>query len=260
MALVLVNGCSKDANGNRVTAPSGLSKVYVEFTGKNNELIIDSESGISSTNFHFPADDGTCLVGSKGSYTGKVRIGWKCLVSIGSRVTCTTACAIYTAEETSAVIGDDCMIASQVQIRTEDSHAIYDVESGKRLNPSRDVVIGQHVWLAESALILSGAMIGSGSVVAARAVVKSRVPNNCVIAGIPSKIIKRNAAWERPNIAFNQPWVRNNAKDQDLVRSTQVWKMTDEKMTKVSIGRSSFTSLKENERAMTDFDISSVTM
>ena len=257
MALVLVEGSSQDENGNKVTAPAGLTKVYVDFSGKNNELIIDMESGVHSTIFSFPADDGICLVGSQGNYSGKVRVGWRCLVSIGSRVTCTTACAIYTAEATSAVIGDDCMIASQVQIRTEDSHAIFDVESGARLNPSRNVVIGQHVWLAESALILSGAVIGSGTTVAARAVVKSKAPNNCVIAGIPSKIIKHNTAWERPNIAFSQPWIRKNAKEQSLVRATQAWKMTDVTMTKVSLGRASLSSLRNNQKIKQGFDLSS---
>jgi len=152
------------------------------------------------------------------------------------------------------------MIASKVQVRTEDSHAIFDVESGTRINPSRNVAIGQHVWLAEDALILSGSRIGSGSTIAARAVVKGVIPNNCIAAGVPSKIIKRNTAWERPNIAFLQPWLRNNAKEQNLVKSTQAWKLTNDKESRVSLGRPSYTTLRDLKLTNQNLDLSSLSM
>lgn len=256
VALVLINGSSEDERGNKITAPSNLKNVYVEFSGNNNELTIVGDSGVNNTKFYFPADDGICFVGSRGNYSGRVRVGWKCLVSIGTWVTCTTACAIYTAEATSVVIGDDCMIASSVQIRSEDSHAIYDVESGERINPSRNIVIGSHVWLAEGSLILSGSMIGSGSTIAARAIIKGQIQNNCVAAGIPAKVIKRNTAWERPNIAFGEPWIRANAKEQSLIRSPRAWQKTDDYMSTISLGADSFNTLIASDRVKNNFDLS----
>lgn len=260
MAFVSITGNYEDTQGNTVSAPSELRNVQVEFNGSNNKLVIDSDSGIHNTKISFPADDGVCIVGPQGNYCGKIRVGWKCLVSIGSRITCTTACSIYTAENTYVLIGDDCMFASAIIIRTEDSHAIYDVESGKRINPSRNVAIGQHVWLAEDALILSGSRIGAGSTIAARAVVKGVIPNNCVAAGIPCKVLKRNTAWERPNLAFAQPWVRNNAKDQSLVTSTQAWKLTNESETRISLGRPLYTVLRDSKILPSTFDLSTFSM
>jgi len=151
------------------------------------------------------------------------------------------------------------MIAAQVQLRSEDSHAIYDVNSGSRINPSRNIIVGEHVWLAEASSILSGSNIGSGSVTGTRSVVKGKFPNNCVVAGVPSRIVKKNTAWERPNIAFNQPWIRHNAKEQSLVASPNAWRETDESMSKVSIGKTSLSRLMQHEKEITNFDFSSLT-
>lgn len=244
MTEILVSGNYEDDMGNRIFSPPGLHKVYVEFKGKNNTLFIENSSGIKNTLISFPSDSGSCTIGANGNYCGKIRIGWNCTVIIGSEVTCTTACAIYTAEATCALIGDDCMIAAHVIIRTEDSHAIYDVESGSRLNPSRDVIIGRHVWLAEDSVILSGSRIGSGSVIGMRSVVKATIPNNCTAVGIPCKVIKQHTAWERPNIAFGEPWIRDNAKKQNLNETTSAWQKTNYSTKHISIGKYSYATLK----------------
>lgn len=53
-----------------------------------------------------------------------------------------------------------------------------------------NVVIGNDVWVAEDALILSGVTIGDGAVVGARAVVTKNVPPYAIVAGNPARIIK----------------------------------------------------------------------
>lgn len=258
MTLALITGNLEDDNGNTIIAPNNLNKVQVGFTGKNNKLYISENSNISYSQIYFPADGGVCIIGDYGSYIGRIRVGWNCLVSIGDRVTTTGACFVYTAESTAVIIGDDCMIAAQVQLRSEDSHAIYDVTSGSRINPSRNIIVGEHVWLAEASSILSGSTIGAGSVIGTRSVVKGKYPNNCVVAGVPSRILKKNTAWERPNIAFREPWIRNNAKEQSLVIVPHAWKETDDSMIKISIGETSLARLIQHEKETPQFDLSSL--
>ena len=53
------------------------------------------------------------------------------------------------------------------------------------------VVIDNDVWIGANAVILPGVTIGSHAVVAAGAVVTKDVPGNCIVAGVPAKIIKR---------------------------------------------------------------------
>ena len=53
-------------------------------------------------------------------------------------------------------------------------------------------VIGDNVYLATGAKILGPIKIGNNVTVGANAVVIKDVPDNCVVAGIPAKIIKKN--------------------------------------------------------------------
>ncbi len=68
-------------------------------------------------------------------------------------------------------------------------------ESGKRIDEqgvsTGQVVIGDDVWIGANAVVLPNVSIGCHSVVAAGAVVTKDVPDGCVVAGVPAKIIKR---------------------------------------------------------------------
>lgn len=54
-----------------------------------------------------------------------------------------------------------------------------------------DISIGRQVWVAADAFIGPNVSIGNYSVIAARSVVVRHVDNNVLVAGNPSKIIKR---------------------------------------------------------------------
>lgn len=54
-----------------------------------------------------------------------------------------------------------------------------------------DVIIGSDVWIGTEVIILSGVTIGDGAVIGARAVVTKNVPPYTVVAGNPSKVIKK---------------------------------------------------------------------
>jgi acetyltransferase-like isoleucine patch superfamily enzyme len=60
-------------------------------------------------------------------------------------------------------------------------------EQGISTNP---VVIGDDVWIGANAVILPGVQIGRHVVIAAGAVVTKDVPDNCVVGGIPAKVLK----------------------------------------------------------------------
>lgn len=47
------------------------------------------------------------------------------------------------------------------------------------------------MWIGGNCTILGGVVIGDNVVVAAGAVVTKDVPSNCVVAGIPAKVIKQ---------------------------------------------------------------------
>ena len=53
-----------------------------------------------------------------------------------------------------------------------------------------EVRIGDNVWIGDKACILSGVQIGNNVIIGANSVVTKNVPDNCVAAGIPAKVIK----------------------------------------------------------------------
>ena len=92
-------------------------------------------------------------------------------------------------------IGDNLLTGSNVLI-SDNAHGESKAELLK-LNPQDrplyskgGVVIGNNVWLCNNVCVLPGVTIGNGVIVAANSIVTHNIPNNCVAAGIPAKIIK----------------------------------------------------------------------
>ena len=56
---------------------------------------------------------------------------------------------------------------------------------------TKPVTISDDVWIGANAVILPGVTIGHHAVVAAGAVVTKDVPDNCVVGGVPAKVIKQ---------------------------------------------------------------------
>jgi len=74
---------------------------------------------------------------------------------------------------------------------------VVDVESGRRINMPADIVLEDHVWLAEDVYVYKGVNIGTQSVVAARSTVTRSLPANCVAAGTPARVVKTGTTWYR---------------------------------------------------------------
>lgn len=89
-------------------------------------------------------------------------------------------------------IGNDVAIAREVIIRDTDAHEILN-NNHKKIKP---VKIGNHVWIGARAMIMKGVTIGDGAIIAAGAVVTKDVPEKCIVAGIPAKVIKENVTWK----------------------------------------------------------------
>jgi len=94
------------------------------------------------------------------------------------------------ASDKKIVIGDDCMIANGVFITTTE-HGM-KLGTLMRLQPdhTKEVIIGNDVWIGAKAIILPGVHIGKGAVIGAGAVVTKDIPAYTVAVGVPAKPTK----------------------------------------------------------------------
>lgn len=61
----------------------------------------------------------------------------------------------------------------------------------RELKSNGGIVIGDNVWLGDKVSVLTGVHIGKNTIVAANAVVTTDLPDNCMAAGVPAKIVKK---------------------------------------------------------------------
>ena len=92
-------------------------------------------------------------------------------------------------------IGDNLLTGKKVLI-TDNSHGKISFDEMKIPPLQRpiiskgSVIIGNNVWIGESAAILPGVTVGDSAIIAAHAVVTHNVPKNSIVAGNPAKVIK----------------------------------------------------------------------
>lgn len=99
-------------------------------------------------------------------------------------------------EQKHIFIGNDCLFSLGIWMRIADPHLIYDISSKKRLNITKSIYLGDHVWIGQSALILKGTQIHSGSIIGAMSVVSGKkIESNTSWAGNPVKQIAENIFW-----------------------------------------------------------------
>ncbi len=90
------------------------------------------------------------------------------------------------------VVGDDVWTGHHVYI-TDQNHGYHDLDLpiSKQVMPERPVSIGSGSWLGHGTVVLPGATIGRHVVVGANSVVTGDLPDNCVAAGVPARVIKQ---------------------------------------------------------------------
>jgi len=111
-----------------------------------------------------------------------LQVGDRCVIGRGSHIVA----------HHSLVIGDDVFTGPYVYI-TDQNHgyADPDVPIGRQLPRNDAVRIGSGSWLGAGAIVLPGACIGRNVVIAAGSVVRGTVPDRCVAAGVPGRVIRR---------------------------------------------------------------------
>ena len=115
-------------------------------------------------------------------------------IELGKDFYCNKNC--YFRASKNIAFGDDCLLGWNVQINSSDGHTI--IHNGVQNNSESSVTIGYHVWITSNTILTKGVYVADGCIIAQGAVVtKSIEEQNCLIGGVPAKIISKNIEWRK---------------------------------------------------------------
>lgn len=197
----------RKGKGNRIEAPCALLKnVNIQISGSGNRVIVEDFSVLKNTSIAIHGNNNT------------IRIGKWCTlihadlfiedsdgeISLGEHTKILGRTHMAVIEGTKIVTGKDCLFSSDVHFRTGDSHSILDME-GRRINSSESIVLGDHVWVGTKVTCLKGVEVADHCILGACALVTGKFDTpNCVIAGVPGKVVKRGIDWSARRIPLGE--------------------------------------------------------
>ena len=163
----------------KIHLPYKFNNCSLLINGNNNKFeCFETKSSINNTifNMQIPGNCRNIIIG-KNTYIGEALI-------------------INNKSHSSINIGDDCMLSSNIHIRTDDGHIICQKGTNNIINNGGDVYIGRHCWLARQVFISKNVSIADNSIIGAGAIVtRSQYDSNTILAGAPAKVVKDNVDW-----------------------------------------------------------------
>lgn len=114
------------------------------------------------------------------------------VIGEGTRLMCSTDA--FGSEPYLVRVGKSCELAGEIKFITHDGGVAVlsncGYFGGERRDIAAPIVVGDNVVIGQGAYIMPGVTIGSNVVIGARALVTKDIPDNCVAAGFPARVVK----------------------------------------------------------------------
>ena len=112
------------------------------------------------------------------------------ILSIGDKTSITGSCFIAAKKE--VIVEDNVLMGRFVHI-SDHSHAYQDVSKpikDQGITDARPVRICSGAWLGQGVIVCPGVTIGKNAVIGANSLVNQSIPDFCVAAGSPARVLK----------------------------------------------------------------------
>jgi acetyltransferase-like isoleucine patch superfamily enzyme len=172
-----------------------VNKVRIQFFGTGNKLITDDSVALRGVRIVFLASNATVKIDAACSIRGVLIVGQNASIHIGERTKFNKPCQLEATNDRKISLGSNCLMAN-VNFYTSDGINVKALADQAVVNPAADIVIENHVWIAENSLVLKGSVIQHDSVVAAGSIVSGLIEANSIAAGNPAKVIRQGVTWD----------------------------------------------------------------
>jgi len=195
----------EELKDNQIFADDGcdFDKSTITFKGKGNILYIESSNRLDNSVISFGGDNALVYISSNKKHISYLRLdAWRqTTIFIGKNNFFGGMLSCVASERKNIIIGSGGVFSFGIWARTADPHILYDVETMRRINPSKSIFVGDHVWLGQSCMLLKGTKIGSGSVIAAGTILSNKtVESNSVYAGNPARKVRSDTFFRTDSV------------------------------------------------------------
>lgn len=195
----------KNSNGTIKEIKNGIDEFQIEIEGDNNEILLETPFDFQKSRLYIAGSNNKIIIERvKYIHEAEITIGGDGKNEVRLHIKpdfSVSGGRFFISENTSLEIDEDCMFSWGINIQTCDGHTIKDLNSGEIINIRKEPLclkIGKHVWVGHDACIHKNASIADNCIVGACSfVTKNFEKPNCIIAGIPAKVVKENIKWER---------------------------------------------------------------
>ena len=204
----LNNSSSVKGRNNIVIFKEGVLRknVKIKIIRNNNTITIHPNCRLKNTKITIMGSNNQVTLGEKVMVYESASFdveGSNTTVDIGKYTTIGSANFMIGESDTKINIGEDCMFSRNIILSTSDYHSIISLETNERINPPKDIIIKNHVWIGYNAYISKGASIGNNCVVASNAYVGGKkFEDHTILGGLPAKQLKDNINWSREKLPY----------------------------------------------------------
>ena len=209
MAITSENIICEMENNNKIIGhyPETINS-SINFLGHDNILYCEKNVRLCDSKLTFAGNNSVIyLCSSSYPYKLSVDVYNDSVFHMGENNYISNTLSVILSEQKHCLIGDNGAFSDNISIRNADSHLIYKCSTKNRLNISKSIYIGDHVWIGQDARIFKGTQVDSGSIIGAMSVVSGKkIPHNSTWAGNPCKQIDEDIFWDSSCV---HDWTQN---------------------------------------------------
>lgn len=181
---------------NSVIIKSPINRRFtITIIGHNNIVEIGEGCLLTNTDIVINNDNNHLVIEDTARFLGPCKIVMEGNTNVRFCKNCGIRGVELCAKDGNIEIGELTMTSYGIVIRNHDSHKVLN-QDGDVINPTKDIKIGRHVWIAQNASVLKGVEIGENSIVGFGSVVTKGCEAGCILAGNPAKIVKKEISWD----------------------------------------------------------------